>query len=827
MRRVGLDAGDFLPAAARAIVDGSAGALPDLSASVVLVPDLHAAGAVAQALREAAGGRALLLPQITTLRGLAARVELPERVSAQSAREVALYTLLVRRAPFNETDVWALATELVELFDQITLARAPIAQAREAFIAELRAAYRAGRNAALEREAEIVHELWWAQAPLRTRGEAAAQTLDAATAYALRLTALATTIDGPLYALALEQGSAVEQRFLEACAKRTAVIWFEPQADPQAASPRSRVLALAWPQHDPAQAPLRARAAVLAQAYPGSPLAGGLRVFAAASLDQQAAAIDTAVRVALIQGAQSVGVVVLDRLVARRARALLERANVQVSDEAGWLLSTTVAAACAGRLLDVAAGRGYYRDVLDLLRSPFVFGALALERRHAALALIEAAVAQAGVIEGVAAMAALVGGGAPEAEPARRDAQAMLDAVASALAHLAIDRRKPLARWLDALDAALVALQAREPLALDAAGEGLIALLAQRRAELEGEGWAAGFEQWRQWFTRTLEAATFRAPGTRGAVVFTYLAATRLRRFELLVLAGADAAHLPAVNAPGRVFNQAVRARLGLPTRAGARREAELSLLLALAAAPRVLVTWQGKVDGETNLPSPWFARLAALHREAWPAQPLELDARWLFNVRDDPCAGDAARTPLPSLLAAAEVQAPADPYPVPSLEPRPAPAPAAPRAPARISATGYETLMQCPYRYFAGTLLGLDEPDEVKEALDPADFGQQVHALLARFHQELPRVSAIGADAAVARTLRGGVRAGGAPQLDRPRLARALERCHPRLHRLAARARGRGLAGAADRGAAHAPARHCSRPRADADRPPRSYRCA
>ena len=152
----------FLQHAARAIVDRHRDCWPDLSGLLVLVPDLHAAGDVARAL-SAAGGGALLLPRITTLRALAATAPVVLRVVPQSVREVELYSALARRQPFAGADVWALAAELVALFDRMTLARSPVAADLQTFTATLREAYRAGHSRALEYEASLVHELWWAQ----------------------------------------------------------------------------------------------------------------------------------------------------------------------------------------------------------------------------------------------------------------------------------------------------------------------------------------------------------------------------------------------------------------------------------------------------------------------------------------------------------------------------------------------------------------------------------------------------------------------------------------------------------------------------------------
>jgi ATP-dependent helicase/nuclease subunit B len=68
-----------------------------------------------------------------------------------------------------------------------------------------------------------------------------------------------------------------------------------------------------------------------------------------------------------------------------------------------------------------------------------------------------------------------------------------------------------------------------------------------------------------------------------------------------------------------------------------------------------------------------------------------------------------------------------------------PAPAVAAARLPRRYSPTGYQTLLDCPYRFFARNVLGLKELDEADEALDKSDYGNALHAILKRFHDSGP----------------------------------------------------------------------------------------
>jgi len=733
----------FVHRAARAIVEHHPGRWPDLSGLLVLVPDLHGAGDVARALA-AAGGGSLLLPRITTLHVLASTAPLRLQIVPQSVREVEIYAALARRGPFSGSDVWALASELVALFDRMSLARSPVASDLHVFTATLREAYRAGRNRALEYEAALVHELWWAQLAsaresgrARERGTAGTTpSVDAATALSLRLAAIADTIDTPVIALALEDLQGTETAFLEACARRVPVLQVEPsfidgddafdltfeRAWPAAAAPGASTAAAPG-----AAASMRDRAQRLARAVPVSPLPGRIRLAPARSLEQQAAVIDVAVRQALLEGRTRIGIVVLDRQVARRARALLERAGVGVVDEAGWLLSTTVAAACVGRLLDVVSSRGYHRDLVDLLRSPFVFADLAPQARQSAVACIERTLARHDLSEGVTAMISLL---AAADDPVALQARDLLVRVADAMALLEGDGRRPLAAWLEALTQALGALGAHDALAADAAGSDLLDLFLLRRSELKASPWRASFGQWRSWIARTLEGANFRPAGEQGPVVFTWLAATRLRSFDCLVLAGADAGHLPASDPPGSFFNQQVRARLGLPTRARLHAEIERSLRLAIAASSEVVVTWQALVSGESSLLSPWFARLHALHSRAWPATSLMFDRAIRRAAVASPPGPAPVGLPMPSGPPAAVVPS--------SLAPR------------RITVSGYENLMACPYRFHVQTLLGLRSADEVTEALEKSDFGELVHGILAAFHESVPRVGELGRTVAV-----------------------------------------------------------------------------
>jgi ATP-dependent helicase/nuclease subunit B len=67
---------------------------------------------------------------------------------------------------------------------------------------------------------------------------------------------------------------------------------------------------------------------------------------------------------------------------------------------------------------------------------------------------------------------------------------------------------------------------------------------------------------------------------------------------------------------------------------------------------------------------------------------------------------------------------------------------PIADAVPERISVSAWQSLVSCPYQFFARHLLGLNELDDVPEEMDKADYGSLVHALLADFHTRRPSLA-------------------------------------------------------------------------------------
>lgn len=730
----------FLDRVAAALLERAAawGLGTDLSTLLVLVPALPIGVELRQALVRAAG-RPLLLPQFDTLSHWAGNEALPDipEPLADSERLVLLHEALRAREWFDEGALWGIASEMAALFDELTAAAAHLPDDEAALAAQLERAYALRASQPLAFEARVVHELW--------RALAAVGRPDAAGVYRLRLGRLAAEAGRPLFMLLDatpdEALDPAERDFLVRYGERQPLAVFHPAPRAAGATPLMAALAAAWPECE--APPLYERAAALRAALPQSPLAGRIELLPASGREPEALAAVARVADWLAQGLRRIVLITEDRLTARRVRALLEREGILAVDETGWLLSTSRAAAAFDALLETATGGAYYRDLLDLCKSPFLFADLDESRRKAAVWRLEAATRAASVRSGLPRIRRCVleyeererrranagveagdgNGAARAAAPAQGDALALLDRVEAAC-RLLRARPAPLARWLDRLDKALEALGARPALLADVAGQALLELLAARRQELDGSGALFSFAAWRDWLGRELEAASFRDAGVSSSIVLTPLNAVCLRCFEAALLLGGDARQL-APAAGGAFFNQSVRRELGLPTRLEAERALRRDLELLFASVPRVGITWQAERDGEANLLAPELDLLATLHLLAWS----DYLHRSPLPARPEP-APDAATAPGPAQRAA----------------------PSAPPAllPQRVSVSGYASLVACPYRFFARHVLGLGELDEVSEEMDKSDYGALVHRVLERFHECHPRVSALTEAAAL-----------------------------------------------------------------------------
>lgn len=422
----------------------------------------------------------------------------------------------------------------------------------------------------------------------------------------------------------------------------------------------------------------------------------------------------------------AVALIATDRVVTRRVRAILAPYEAQglltVSDESGWTLSTTRAASVVTRLLAAAQPKATTDDVLDWLSSGWVTSPGGAQ----ALAELEALWRVRGALSPWAPI-----GRDDEAPTCPQVLQAWAMATLAPLSEWASQRRGTLSECLGCLAEVLTVSGAAASLAADAAGQAVLAAL--RLPAVDGQAVAEPDPMWlkvaastrmrlrdlARWVDQTLEGATFMpAPGGEQAdLIITPLTRAVLRPFAAVLLPGADEAQLGARGGDGWL-SPVHAVRLGLSTQA-VQQQGQWEAFAVLATHPCVIALSRHVRDGEPVAPSAWLTR--------W-----SLAAGW-------PLGQDLWPEPA-SCLEHQDIRLHLEAPPQPGLSPRGNGAePADALWPARVSASSYERLRQCPYRFFALSLLGLKPLDELEEGLERQDHGTWLHAVLKRFHDDRP----------------------------------------------------------------------------------------
>lgn len=670
-----------LIAAAQAFLQHESSRTPDFSDCLILVPHHHAGQAFRQALLDVLPGRYLLPPRLLTLPELAASAALTEVAEADSLRLAQLHDFLAGSGRLPRHVEWPAAQELLALVNDLD---AESVQSVD-WLGEAASA----ENRYLALEASLADAVWRA---LSQSGQPGRMRL-----HARRLSALAECAAQPLYCLGLADLSGVERAFLQAWQQRQPVITL-PAAPPDTA--RLALFHAVWAEDE---STLTRRGAAFGREQPASPMGQDIILIAAPGLEAAALSAEQTLLQWLTEGLREIALIAPDRLIARRLRALLERRGILVQDETGWAFSTAAVSHVVERWLKLVGDAFSYVDLLDLLKSPFVFADVASQRLQAAHELDEA-FRRHGAPDSLAGHIAL----------AKREG---LHASLALLLRIERTRagwsakRLPLAEWTRRLLASLDEIGAATPLRTDPVGRQLLALLETLAHDSASHGARYALADWRRWLFLHLEQATFRDATVSSPIRLTHLAAAHTRDLDAAIVLGVGAAHLPGKPAAA-IFNDAVRSQLGLPGTREKEALARTAFTDLLARVPRVALVWQSEQDGEEAPLSPWLLQLDVFHQAAWGD-----------GVRSvgGPLAGRTTLFGPQADLLRAEGW------------------PSADAVPARISVSAWQSLVACPYQFFARHLLRLNERDDVPEEMDKRDYGTLVHRILARFHATHP----------------------------------------------------------------------------------------
>ena len=447
---------------------------------------------------------------------------------------------------------------------------------------------------------------------------------------------------------------------------------------------------------------------------------GGWRLIAAKRFEELAWAAANTIELHLINGKTNLALVAQDRLVARRARALLARLGpaLNISDETGWKLSTTRAAAALNSWLELIRSPKEGPSVkvlLEFLQNPFLDVEKILKREKdfciGLIAELEDILVASKAESGWKTFYLAI-------ERAQQHATKTASAIpSSALLELLQFIRERHHEWstlkvscnkaYGLLQANLQATGMALSLEKDSAGKQLLEVLKSFDLHRpDHQLTAMRLSEWLSLIKTVVEGASYQEEGgdAKANLSILPLSSTRLREFDAVVVVGCDEQQLPAYSEPPLFFSDALNQLLKTSTIEMQFVQQARDLSQLLVSCSQVDLLWQSKSkNGEPLRPSAWIQRLQS--KLEWQVLSPQIQKK-VFEP-----------TPMGMAVAHFEEDLP---------------------MPLSMSPSAYKALRDCPYRYYVRSLLGLRQMKSFDEGFDASLAGQTLHQILKSFYHSL-----------------------------------------------------------------------------------------
>ncbi len=644
---------------------------------------------------------------------------------------------------FKEENQWQVTQALLNLFDELSLNQTKIFTCEKDFQDQLQRAYGFEEQQAkfqhLLNESNLVYTLWNAwQLQLSENN-----LYDDVSDYLSRLTNSATIIKKQDYFICLgtAQYSKTEQEFIQSLIDKNQcqIIEFEKTIatdDPSDNQIRSHNHHFAtfinetFKQISPS---IKQRAENHAKKFSAElPLS----VYMATDEEEQIRAIDYFVRINILNNKNNIAIISEDRKLSRRLRALLERANIQLQDNAGWSLATTQAATTIERWLECIEEDFSAYPLLDRLKSPFINIINKVLDKEASDADFKKNVYRfehdlifhENVSSNIDQYKSLLKNRLQRLShwPANTydDLINTLDYIQETAKPLSVfyteNKKIPLSDFINALFNSMQQLGIVQSYQDDDAGLVLLKTFEGLKQSITYSDPLLSWYDCRIWLGMALESQHFTPPTNSTNVQLMTLEQASHLNFDCIVIAAAESQHFPGSANNSPFFNQAVHASLELTTWEKQRNQRHELFNRTLLSAPDILITACNEEKGEEKPVSPWLELLINFYELAYSEQPghKKLNNEYLqqlveskneiFNC-DDEVLPEQSTQPNPVI--------PQD------------------LIPERISASSYQRIINCPYQYFSADGLHLKALEELTDELRKSDYGERIHLILQTFH--------------------------------------------------------------------------------------------
>ena len=746
---------DPLALLAQQLLDDYSEQLPDLTEAVVLLSESHSAKRLRHLLLQQAEKqniKAILCPQVSNIRDWATHQlkkshTTNQAICGQHQRELILFDALTQHQTLlGSGSPWHLTDDLLKLFDQLTANQKILPNNYDEFEKEIATAYgiSAEEFPSLGQEAKLVHTLWNAWHTQLN----AENLLDAEAAYLMGLNADIQNNSNTLYIAGYHQFTIAEQNWLQQLLEnKRCQLYLHGQYDVSLDSseyhpdtPISNILNTfkVKESHSESshynqfinncfpngQRPFIERATE-ASKTPSIEIDEQLKLLFCKGHEEQAHAVELQVRRWLLEGKNNIGIVTENRRLARRVRALLERADVPLQDLAGWALSTTRAGAVLERWLECIEEDFSHQPFLDLLKSPFILSMMdAQQVKHAAYRLEHDIIRQENIPRQLNKYKKGIQSREKKLQWSPETSSSLIDILeifesANSLLNPLLKGSHDAREYIDALSSSIKCIGMTSLLEKDLAGIRIIEMLDTLKHSAEQYTLKFNWSDFRTWLGRSLEKFVFTADNSNSPVTLMGLGQSRLQQFDALIIASAEQQHLPGKTNITPFFNNAVRLQLNLSTSQEMLTERFHHFRRLLEASPDVLITANNEENGEEVPLSPWLEIIHRFYNQAYSTTLEDQELKSLLaNVATSVirCTDNS----LPDKMSQAKSSLPNK------------------LIPTYYSPSSYQTLMNCPYQFFASRGLKLAVNEEVQEALSKSDYGERVHRCLEAFHQKV-----------------------------------------------------------------------------------------
>ncbi len=724
--------------------------LPDLHSITIFLPSNLAQKPLHEKLIRHAdkhGYPAVLLPYSTSIQKWALSRYAPNKpLLSQYARELILVDAINQKPElFANANPWVIANELLSFFDAMLLNNIEPLNFQNLFDQDNQNAY---TSHALSQEANLVTILWQAWHEQLSYEN----LLDPVEAYVQALKKAIFSKHEIYYAVGLDLLSQQELILFEKIDNESQLHVFFCASNSDLSTRPDSVIKNYVDSHTSTnictaeeipsyckylnavfidnELSMKERAKNFSDIYPTSPISTHLKIYKTNSFEYHVKALDIKIRSWMYENKQDIGVIIVDRKLARRLRAVLEHANVRVNDLGGWALATTSAAVVIESWLQLIEDKFPSKKLLALVKSPFFPITIEKEIHDKVIDFFEKDIVLAfNLHNGLNIFRSTLEQfqNNREVEDAKtfEYLYKLLDkfeAATQALTKLRNLKAIPLHRFFVELINSLKTSGIYTILRKDDAGKQVIDLFESQISHFQKIENEMDWSEWRRFLTRILDQQNFKPPLVKSNVTFCSLEQSRLLKFDALIIASVDKDHFPGTSINYTFFNERIRAELNIPTW---RDEHALHFYLfrrLLEAAPDVLITVQTEQSGEKIAPSPWLEVIETFHLMAYKNDLLDKLLQTLVS-QDDTSINHPQQFPMPSL----------------SLQP--SPVLTEKLKPNSISISQYQLLINCPYQFYAGACLNISKTNELTEELDKMDFGSLVHKCIYAFFVDEPSI--------------------------------------------------------------------------------------